>query len=406
MKTILFLGAAMFQIPPIVYAKQEGYRVITTDNQPQNPGHALADRSYHISTIDKEAILELAQKEQIDGILSFGSDVSVRTAAYVAEKLGLPSNSYQTVLVLTHKGRFRDLLQREGLQAQQFQQFNQESEQETIHSFIKDIAGKVVIKPVDVSGSKGVSIIQAEADWQAEVAEALERSFSKEIIIESYVEKAGKQICGDGYMEAGKLKFICYGDGYFYDDGIHLAPYAESFPSTQADEVLTRVGEKLERILQKANFHSGTFNFDVMLTTEGKIFVIEIGPRSGGNYLPVAIQLYTNVDLVAAAVETCIDTNYELEVAVKPSTFFYACYMLHARETGVLKEIKIDPQLLPHIFMYHPYTKIGEPVEPFVQANRAVGNMILRFQKKEEMLTIMSDIRELCQIVVKTENNS
>ncbi len=401
MKTILFLGAATFQMPPISYAKQKGYRVITADNAPSNPGHSLADRSYHVSTIDKEGILEVAMQEKIDGILSFGSDVSVRTAAFVAEKMGLPGNSYETVMELTHKGRFRDLLQREQLQLQTFKRFDTSDRETEIAAFMDSYEGDLVVKPVDVSGSKGVSVIQDRHNWEHVVDQAFERSFSKEIIMESFVQKEGMQVCGDGYMEQGRLKFICYGDGYFYDDGVHLAPYAESFPSTQPAEVLRRIGTKLELVLQKAGFVMGPFNFDVMVTPEGKVFVIEIGPRSGGNYLPVAIRLYTNVDMVAAAVEGCLDANYCMEINKDYSPFYFACYMLHTQKAGILKEIKVANELCPNVFMYHPYMKVGEEVAPFVQANRAVGNMILRFNSKEEMLERMRNITTLCQIIVQ-----
>ena len=56
-KKILFLGAAPSQIPPIEYAKSQGYYVITCDYLPENPGHKLADEYYNVSTTDKEAVL-------------------------------------------------------------------------------------------------------------------------------------------------------------------------------------------------------------------------------------------------------------------------------------------------------------------------------------------------------------
>ena len=48
-KTIAFLGAGGTQTSPIEYAKNKGYKVITFDNIPSNPGHVLSDMSYNIS---------------------------------------------------------------------------------------------------------------------------------------------------------------------------------------------------------------------------------------------------------------------------------------------------------------------------------------------------------------------
>ena len=51
-KTILVLAASRYQLPTITSAKRLGYRVITTDNLPENPGHALADVNYLVDTLD------------------------------------------------------------------------------------------------------------------------------------------------------------------------------------------------------------------------------------------------------------------------------------------------------------------------------------------------------------------
>ena len=68
-KKILILGAAPFQVPAIRYARKRGYLTISCDNNPGNPGHALADKSYQVSTINKEMVLSIATKERINGIL-------------------------------------------------------------------------------------------------------------------------------------------------------------------------------------------------------------------------------------------------------------------------------------------------------------------------------------------------
>ena len=109
-KKIMFLGATAQQMPPILYAVEQGYYVITCDYIPENPGHELAHEWYNVSTTDKEAILALAQKLKIDGIVAYASDPAAPTQAYVAEKMGLPGNPYKSVLILARKDLFRDFL--------------------------------------------------------------------------------------------------------------------------------------------------------------------------------------------------------------------------------------------------------------------------------------------------------
>ena len=71
MKKVLFLGAAAPQIPPIQYAIDQGYYVITCDYLPSNPGHLLAHESHDVSTTDMEAVLELSRRLDINGIVAY-----------------------------------------------------------------------------------------------------------------------------------------------------------------------------------------------------------------------------------------------------------------------------------------------------------------------------------------------
>lgn len=111
MKKILLLGGSAQQVIAIQTAKRLGYYTILCDFLTDNPGQYCADKFYLISTTDKEAILEIAKKEDIDGVLAYASDPAAPTAAFVAEKLGLPGNPYDSVEILCNKDRFREFLQ-------------------------------------------------------------------------------------------------------------------------------------------------------------------------------------------------------------------------------------------------------------------------------------------------------
>lgn len=90
--------------------KKQGYGTILCDYLPDNPGQHYTDRFYCVSTTDKEAMLEVAQKENVDGIVAYASDPAAPTAAYVAEKMRLPTSSYKLVELLTNKDKFRAFL--------------------------------------------------------------------------------------------------------------------------------------------------------------------------------------------------------------------------------------------------------------------------------------------------------
>ena len=95
MKRILMLGGSTSQICAIKKAQEMGHYVIICDYLPDNPGQYVADEFYQVSTTDKDAVLELAQKLDLDAVVCYASDPAAPTAAYVCEKLGFPTNPYE-----------------------------------------------------------------------------------------------------------------------------------------------------------------------------------------------------------------------------------------------------------------------------------------------------------------------
>lgn len=369
----------------------KGYFSVVTDNNPYNPGHKLAHKSYNISTRDTEGILSIARKENIDGVLSFGSDISMSAVAYISEKLGLPGNPSETIIKLTDKGEFRNLLKVTGIQNTEFRIFN-ENEFMDANEYISKQNLPVIIKPVDSSGSKGVKIIRNSEEINISIMLAYKESFSKRIIVEDFFEKTGVQVCGDGYFENGKIKYIFFGDGHYYNDGLHMAPWGETFPSSYSLIVLNKVETKIESILCAAGFKKGPFNIDVLLN-DSECFIIEIGPRSGGNFISRAIKLKYGVDLVQAGVESALDKDWVLETSISEISNFYGCYMIHSPfESGKLINYKISDELVGSACEINNYIDSGNYVYPFLTANMAVANVIFKFNSYKEMISTYADI--------------
>ena len=115
MKKLLLLGGSRYLLPVIESAHKLGLYVITCDYLPDNIAHKYSDEYHNVSIIDKEAVLSLAKELKIDGIMSFACDPGVVTAAYVAEKMGLPAaGSFESVSILQNKAKFRAFLEKNG----------------------------------------------------------------------------------------------------------------------------------------------------------------------------------------------------------------------------------------------------------------------------------------------------
>ena len=169
MKTLLLLGGSAQQIIAIETAKRMGLRTVLCDYLPDNPGQYHADDFHLVSTTDKEAVLKVAINEKADGILAYASDPAAPTAAYVAEKLGLPGSPYKSVELLCNKDEFREFLATNHFHTPLASGYD--SIQKALHEIQSGRFNcPVIVKPVDSSGSKGVSRIDdiqeaEDRDW-------------------------------------------------------------------------------------------------------------------------------------------------------------------------------------------------------------------------------------------------
>jgi carbamoylphosphate synthase large subunit len=395
--TILFLGAAPFQVPPIRYARDRGYVVVTCDNRPDNPGHCLAHRSYDVSTADLAMVEKVARHERVDGIVPFGSDLSARTASLISEQLGLPTAPASAIDTLTDKARFRTFLADHGLQDTYFRCFDS-TQPAALSSCLRTADRPLVVKPVDGNGSKGVAVLNG-TDEQSLVQRAFAASRSGQVVIEEFVPRLGPQICGDGWMEQSALRFVHFGDGHFDDASGSKVPYAETFPSRHDADDLAAVRAKLEEVLRAVGYANGPFNFDVLLRGSRQPFIIEIGPRSGGNFIPSAIHLSSGTDLVAASVESSIRTLYTLPLAPAKADPV-ASYMIHTYCDGRLRAVKLSSSIRHNIVQHVRYVETGQTARAFTSADRAIGNLLLRFDDREEMAATLARMRDLVGVRV------
>ena len=395
-KRILFLGGSQFQIPPIKYAKEQGHYVITCDYLPDNPGHKYANEYHNVSTTDKDAVLELAKKLNIDGIVAYASDPAAPTQAYVGNKLGLPSNPYESVQILARKDLFRAFLKKHGFYVPKSESFYDVKEAK---EWFNKISKPVIVKPVDSSGSKGVTKIYTLDELEAAFTYALEFSREKKIVIEEFFVRDGYQVAGDGFVVDGKLVFRCWANEHFDKLCENFVPIGESFPSIMNDHTLTQSHSETQRLLDLLDIKMGALNFDFHYDANGDFSFLELGPRNGGNLIPEVIKYVTGVDLIKYTVDSALGLDCSI-LEMTDTNGFYSCYMLHAIEDGVVKEIWYSGEIRKNIIEENIFISIGDTVEKFNGSHQTLGTMIMKFSTHEDMLEKMDNMEKYLKVIV------
>ena len=389
MKRILMLGGADIQVSAIKRAKELGLYVITCDYLPNNPGHVFADEYYNVSTTDKEAVLALAKSLSIDGILAYASDPAALTAAYVSEKLNLPGNHYKAVEIMSRKDLFRAFMIENGFLCPKANSF---SDYDTAKSWFTQLNKKAIIKPVDSSGSKGITSIELNEDFEQKFENALSFSREKIIVVEEFVDKKGYQIGGDGFLVNGELVFRCFGDIHFSTTN-PLLPCSVSMPSLHETSILNKVHSAIQRLLAAIGMKMGALNFDVMIDKNDNVYIIEIGPRNGGNMIPELTEYCTGIDMKTASILQAVNEPLPL-LELGNETPYFSHYVIHAPKTGIVKNVEMDEYLKSHVLYSHLNFKIGDTVNKFTSSANRLGIMLLKYQTKEEMLDLIYNMHQ------------
>ena len=391
---ILLLGGSAQQIVAIKAAKRLGYYTVLCDFLKDNPGQYEADKFYLVSTTDKDAILKVAQNEQIDGVLAYASDPAAPTAAYIAEKLGLPGNPYHSVEILCNKDKFRKFLSENDFSAPKANGY------ESVEDMMKakeNYEYPIIIKPVDSSGSKGATVLYSEDGLVRALEFAFSFSRSHRIIVEHFIEKKHPYLIGgDIFVEDGKI--VLWGlMNCHRDNNVNpLVPVGKSYPLKLAAEDIQHVKETLSSIVKKLRICNGSMNVELVVDKSNRVCPIDVGPRSGGNMIPDLLGDMFGVDIAEMSVEAAMGTA--IKSNIHEPNGFYATHNLHSSKNGIYKEILFSPEIEPYIYRKCLYKKPGDEIEYFDNAAKCLGIVFFKFPDESTMKNILEHINEFITI--------
>lgn len=394
-KKILLLGGSHGQLPVIEEAKKRGLYTVLCDYLPDNPGRALVDRYYEVSTTDKNAVLKIANKHEIDAVLAYASDPAAVTQAYVSEMLGLPGNAESSIALLSNKNEFRSFQQENNFNVPAFKSYSADQ----IHKLVSvRFDYPVIVKPVDASDSKGVFKADSLKQLKEKAEIALSFSRSGKIIVEKFIDAEGGNLHGDAFFIDGEMVFCMLGDRIISSVSNPLKPTAELYPSRLPDSIISDVQNEVAAVTNRSGFKHGPVNIEARITTNGDIFVMEIGPRSGGLLTPQAINFCTEVNLMEATVNFILENSIKLTVK---KTFPTICYAIHTNKSGIFEEFVLNKDLQAFKKKEQLYVNPGDTVKPFSEAGSTLGVLILTFPNFDVVDTYLDNIYQSLQESVK-----
>ena len=385
-KTLLVLGASIYQAATIRRARELGYRVLSTDNAPHNPGHALASQSFDVDISDCEGVLQLARRERIDGVVAPCTDVGVPTASFVAEALGLPAPPAQASRIVVNKAHFRRFQHDHGEPCPDFLVGDGQLD----IADVRFAEGPWIVKPDASSGSKGVFIVRSRQELRDRLPQALEFSRGAQVLAERYIE--GHQGTCEGVLAGGRIA-----TAWLLDRQTAPPPYAATHghfvPSSLDPATQAAVLARIESVWRKLGVRSGLFDCDFVISN-GVVYVLELSPRLGGNSIARLLQFATGFDPLEYIVRFACNDLPPLPEPRAPRTC--AITLLGASQRGQLRYDAVQAERLraePWVAWLEIDLPAGARVEPFINGRNRAGEAMVTADNREQLRLRVTELK-------------
>lgn len=299
------IGASYLQQPLVEKAKEMGLEIHCFAWEDGAVCKDIADHFYPISIIEKEEILSICQQVGINGICTIASDVAAPTVAYVAEKMGLVGNSYESAVRANNKYLMRESFSKADVPCPKYMVATPDTlNTPTVLDGLREFQYPIIIKPSDRSGSLGVSKICTPAEYYPAIDQAMKVSFRHEAMIEEFIE--GREI---------SVEFISY-QGHHYPLQItdkvttgapHFVELEHHQPSSLSKEMYETIYSITEKALNALGITNGASHSEYKITPKGRIAIMEIGARMGGDFIGSdLVRLSTGYDFLKGVIEVAL----------------------------------------------------------------------------------------------------
>lgn len=337
-KTLAIIGASYLQRPLVERAKEMGLRTICFAWEQGAVCKDICDVFYPVSITEKETILEYCRKEQIDGVCTIGSDVAAPTVAFVAEQMGLPGNPYEAAVTAHDKHRMREALVAAGVDCPKYKVVSKGQKSDT-----QSLSLPLIVKPSDRSGSLGVQKITRWEEIEPAVNYAEQVSIVGEALIEEFID--GREISVET-ISCNGLHYPLQITDKTTTGSPHFVELAHHQPSSLPQEMQERIFTITKQALAALGITCGASHSEYKITSEGRVVVMEIGGRMGGDFIGShLVQLSTGYDFLRGVIEVA------LGLSVTPTKTVHAY-------SGVYFLSAETPEVLPYILHAQDYPEI------------------------------------------------
>lgn len=323
MKKLAIIGASYLQEPLIQKAKSMGIETHVFAWAANDVGEKSADYFYPISIIEKEQITQKCREIGIDGICTIASDLAVITVNYVANQLHLNANSMECTRLSTNKHLMREAFEKNG----------DPSPRSILVEDVMDLSGvtlqyPVIVKPLDRSGSRGITKLESAEGLREAIENAKEQGFEKKALVEEFA--IGQEYSVEFISWKGKHHFLAVTEK-FTTGAPHFIETGHVEPARLSDEMCEQVKRVVSHALDSLQITMGASHSEIKIDQDGNIRLIEIGGRMGGDYIGShLVEWSTGVDFLENVI--CVALGQDINIESKHKSYAAAVRFVFGKD--------------------------------------------------------------------------
>lgn len=407
-KKILIIGAGDFQLPLVQQAAKTCQVLLAAPVISEAFDPYISDRLI-VDVRDESAILAFAREHKIDGVITDQTDIAVRSVAYVAEKMGLPGIGYETGLLFTDKSRMRKRLSELGLPLLANRTV---SSVEDAIAFYRELGGtktsssvRVIIKPLDTQGSRGVQVCASEQEIRDKYDEAARWSGSHEVIVEHFA--TGREFVVESLVLDHQYRTLCIGDTLYFDIPDAFAAKSRIFPTTADQALRQKVLDLDEKIITGFGLTQGITHSEYIMEGD-EVYLIETAARGGGVFISSdLISLSSGLHTEQFLIDIALGQQKEMP-RILPQQCFCGYMAFYLPVGRVIRADGIEGVLA---FPFVHRTQLGKlhvGIENHEGATDKTSRLalIVSGDTREELMQHMAQVRSTLQIEVEAPDGS
>lgn len=398
MEKVLILGANPETVSLIKRAKERGLYTIVTDNNPNAYAKKFADQAENIDALDVDALVYLAKRERVAGVLVGVAESLLPAYCDVCNRLGLPCySSFDKFQIMVRKDYFKEKCREYGVP----------TVREYSAEHLEEVKFPVIVKPVDSCSSKGIKVCKNREELDVAIDYALQFSNSKKYLIEEYM--SGDEVISYYVIQDGNPIFVGMCDRYTYKEKEELVqlPTSYIFPSRYIDSYMEYSDKSVKGMITGLGLKNGSIFFQCFVDKEGIVRTYEPGYRLNGAQEHLIISKVSGIDAKDLYINLALTgkaSEHNLELFSNPKSKEIACKLSPLVRVGKIAKMEGLKEIaeLSDVISVNPSYEEQDVVMGEGTLKQIVCRFFIVSQTKTDLISTIKEIQNL--LVVEDDN--